>query len=40
MHFTRLRNDKPAYVELNNEVLKEIPLNPGEYIAEDISLLV
>lgn len=39
MHFTRLRNDKPAYVELNNEVLKEIPLNPGEYIAEDISCL-
>ncbi|MCE2550341.1 DUF6731 family protein, partial [Enterococcus faecalis] len=24
---------------LNNEVLKEIPLNPGEYIAEDISCL-
>ncbi|MEI5991428.1 hypothetical protein A5881_002963 [Enterococcus termitis] len=39
IHFTRLRNDKPAYVELNNEILKEIPLNPGEYIAEDISCL-
>ena len=39
MHFTRLRNDKPAYAELDNEILKEIPLNPGEYIAEDISCL-
>lgn len=39
LHFTRLRNDKPAYVELEDELLKELPLNPGEYIAEDISCL-
>lgn len=39
LHFTRLRNDKPAYIELEDELLKELPLNPGEYIAEDISCL-
>lgn len=39
LHFTRLRNDKPAYIELEDELLKELPLSPGEYIAEDISCL-
>lgn len=39
MYFIRLRNDKFVYVELNNEVLKEILLNFGEYIVEDISCL-
>lgn len=39
LHFTRLRNDRPAYIELEEALLKEIPLDPGEYIAEDISCL-
>lgn len=39
VHFTRLRNDKPAYAELDKAILKEIPLDEGEYIAEDISCI-
>lgn len=39
LHFTRLRNDVPAYAEINSDELKGIPLKENEYIAEDITTL-